>query len=219
MLKVHHYFLFISLLASLYAYRKEASNYFFLKLFPPFLLLTLMAELWGTKLAELRSFVGNGVLYNLFSTQWVCFYLIVLSLIISNRIAKMILWISVPLYMASVTINLFYFHDKMSVFHTVTYSLGLFMIVVACIFYFFELFRLPKSVDLKRNPAFWICSGLLFFCCCGVPLYGFIELWQNIPLVVKNFDNINIFINTFLYVLFTIGFLCLKIPKYSSSSS
>jgi hypothetical protein len=218
MLKIHHYFLLISLLASLYCYRKEASNYFFLKLFPPFLLMTLMAELLGTKLAEMSARAANGALYNLFSTQWVCFYLLVLSLIISNRVAKMILWVSIPVYATIVTVNLFYFH-KTTLFHTVTYSFGLFMIVVACIFYFFELFRLPKSVDLKRNPAFWICSGLLFFCCCGVPLYGFIELWANIPLVAKNFDNINQFINTFLYILFTIGFLCLKIPKYSSSSS
>jgi hypothetical protein len=219
MLKIHHYFLFITLIASLCCYRKEAAKFFFLKLFPPFLLMTLMAELWGARLAELRAQVANGVLYNLFSTQWVCFYLGVLSLIITNRVAKIILWISIPAYVAIVTINLYYFH-KMSVFHTVTYSLGLFMIVVACIFYFFELFRLPKSVDLKHNPAFWICTGLLFYCCCGVPLYGFIELWANIPLVAKNFDNINIFINTFLYILLSIGFLCLiKTPKYSSSSS
>lgn len=219
MLKIHHYFLLISLLASLLSYRKEARNYLFLKFFPPFLMITLVAELWGAKLAAQRAMSANQVLYNFFSTQWVCFYLGILSFVITNRFAKRALWVAVPVYAATVTINVL-FISKINLFHYVTYSLGLLLVVMACIFYFFELFRLPKSVDLKSNPAFWICSGLLFYCCCGVPLYGFIELWQKYPIIAKNFDNINIFINTFLYTLLTIGFLCLKpTPKYSSSSS
>jgi hypothetical protein len=107
----------------------------------------------------------------------------------------------------------------MEKFHTVTYSLGCLAVVSACFYYFFELFRLPKSVKLIRNPAFWICSGLLFFYCCGFPLYAFISLWNRVRWVINSFGSIITILNIFLYSLFTIALLCSKTPKYSSSSS
>ncbi len=109
------------------------------------------------------------------------------------------------------------FIQKIKAFHTVTYAFGCLLIVAACIYYFFELFKIPKSVELKKNPAFWICSGLLFFYCCGFPLFGMFNFLSDISkLIIKNFYNIITILNIFLYTLFTIAFLCrLKIRKYT----
>lgn len=212
----YHYCLFISLLASLNVYRDDAEPYPFLKFFPPLLFATLIVEIWGTYWGLQGT--RNTMLYNLFFLQWVCLYLGILSIIITNRLAKMIIWVVIVLYATYTAINGM-FIQGMKTITTVTNSFGCLLIVAVCIYYFLELFRQPKSVDLKHNPAFWICTGLLFYCCCAVPLYGFFSLWMNTPIVKNNFGHINNFINIFLYTLFTIGFLCLKAPKYSSSSS
>lgn len=211
-----HYCLFICLLASLEVYRDVAAPYPYLKFFPPILFSGIIVELWGSYWG--LQGVRNAMLFNLFFLQWICIYLGVLSLIINNIIVKRIVWGLIAAFGIYATVNGLYIQG-MKTITTVSNSFGCLLIVAVCIYYFLELFRQPKSVDLKHNPAFWICTGLLFYCCCAVPLYGFFSLWMNTPIVRDNFGHINNFINIFLYTLFTIGFLCLKTPKYSSSSS
>ena len=135
------------------------------------------------------------------------------------RYNKKIIRITILFYAITATTNIV-FIQKMKTFHTVTYSLGCLLIVVFCIYYFLELFRLPKSVKLKNNPAFWICTGLLFFYCCGFPLYGLMNYWIGISkLILQNFSNIVTILNIFLYTLFAIAFLCIKTRKYTLSPS
>ncbi len=206
-------FIAISFLVSLLVYFRKELFYTYLRFFPPFLLLTLLVEL----IASYRAYSGkhNIVLYNFFSVSWICFYLLIISLIISRASVKKIIWVTTAVYTLAALINIL-FIQKIETLNTVTYSLGCLLIVVFCMYYFFELFRFPKSVNLKNNPAFWICSGLLFFCCCGFPLYGFINFWATIPFIVKSFKYIVAILNIFLYSLFTIAFLCVRTRKYTS---
>jgi hypothetical protein len=82
------------------------------------------------------------------------------------------------------------------------------VIVAACIYFFLELFQSKNYVNLVREPAFWICSGLLFFCTCSFPVYGLINFinfeYSIIRIILYVFD----FVNIFLYLSFTIAFLC-----------
>lgn len=209
------YFIAISFLASLSVYFTAEKAPFYLKFFPFFLLLTLVAESLGVYLSSIR--VNNIALYNFFTVFEFSFYLWIISLVLKNqRIKKGIRYILL-LYVLISVFNIVYI-QQMKSFHAATYALGCLLIVAACIYYFFELFRLPKSVNLKNNPAFWICSGLLFFYCCGFPLFGMFNLLSNISkLLIRNFYNIIIILNIFLYTLFTIAFLCrVKVRKYTS---
>jgi hypothetical protein len=209
------YAIAISFLASLTVYLKLRASDRYLRLFPPFLLATLLAELLAiTYLHKQNIFV-----YNFFTTFEFFFYLRILSLVISRVQAKRIIRISAVLYVFAAVINIF-FIQKTKMFHTITYAFGCLLVVTFCIYYFLELFRLSKSVQLKNNPAFWICSGLLFFYCCGFPLYGLINVWSGISkLILKNFDQIVTILNIFLYSLFTIAFLCIRSRKYTLSQS
>jgi hypothetical protein len=201
--------LILSFLTSLTIYLKPRATESFLKFFPPFLFLTLVVELIGFNLGQ-----NNALLYNIFSTFEFCFYLVMINLIITRRSVKMIITVTTVIYALTALINIF-FIQKPNVFHTTTYSLGCLVVVAFCIYYFFELFRLPTSVNLMNNPAFWICSGLLFFYCCSFPLYGFMSVWIKIPLIVKNFKLIVAILNIFLYCLFMIAFLCrIRTRKY-----
>jgi hypothetical protein len=216
-LPLYIYFIAISFFASLYAVYYLKLSFSYLKLFPFFLFITLIIEIFQSYLWSIGR--NNVAIYNFFSVFEFCFYLGVLSLIIKNAVIKRIAIITIFTYPLIATINIL-FVQKMTTFHTVTYSIGCLLIVIFCIYYFLELFKLPRFVNLIATPAFWICSGLLFFYCCGFPLFGLINYWQDISkLVVKNFDRIITILNIFLYSLFTIAFLCSKTRNYTSSSS
>jgi hypothetical protein len=214
-LKLFMLFLTISFIASLFAYFKKPTP-LYLKLFPPFLLLTLVIEMIGSYQSSIDQ--HNLIMYNFFSVAWICFYMFITSLLINSRKVKQVVRVTAILYGIGSLVNII-FIQKMKTFHTVTYSFGFLLIVLFCIYYFLELFRLPKSVNLMRNPAFWICSGLLFFCCCSFPLFGFINFWGQFKYVRNNFQTIIEILNIFLYSLFTIAFLCVKTRNYLLSSS
>ena len=207
----------ISFLASLTVYFTPKSPDIYVKLFSPFLLITLLVELLGIYHPIIKQ--NNLVLYNFFTVFEFCFYLWVISLIISNMKMKKIIRVTLVIYAFTAITNIL-FIQKMKMFHTVTYSLGCLLIVSFCIYYFLELFRLPKSVKLKNDPAFWLCSGLLFYYCCGFPLFGLINFVNALPrLIIKNFQTIVTIMNILLYSLFTIAFLCrIKTRKYTLSS-
>jgi len=210
------YFIAISFLASLTVYfiNKPASLY--LRIFPPFLFGSIVIEILGYYLASIGK--PNVFLYNFFSVFEFCFYFYVISLMITNLRMKTIIRVVIVLYAISAVINIL-FIQGMKMIHTITYSIGCLLVVIFCIYYFLELFRLPRSVKLQSNPGFWICSGLLFYYCCGFPLYGlFNYLMQISDLFVRNFYTIITILNIFLYSLFTIGFLCrIETRKYTSS--
>lgn len=217
-LPLYIYFIAISFLASLSVFISSTNASFYLKLFPPFLLATLIVESLGSYLSSTGN--PNVWLYNFFTVVEFCFYLWIVSLIVNNSRMKKIIRV-ILIFFALASVGNIIFIQKMKAFHTVTYAIGCLLIVAVCIYYFFELFKYPKSVKLKNTPAFWICSGLLFFYCCGFPLFGMFNFLSGISkLIIKNFYTIIVILNIFLYSLFTIAFLCrLKTRKYTSLPS
>jgi hypothetical protein len=196
----------VCFLASLTVFYKPDPAHYYLKLFPPFLLLTILVELTAFYLQKRNQ--SNVLMYNFFSVFEFCYYLVIISLIISNVTVKRTIMIVIVLYTLTATGNIL-FIQKIKTFHTVTYALGCLTIVTFCVYYFYELFKLPKSVNLINNPAFWICSGLLFFYCCGFPLFALLNYWRGISsFVLNNFAQIISVLNVFLYSLFTIALLC-----------
>jgi len=206
----------VSFVASLTVFYKLDPLDSFLKYFPPFLMTTLLVEVLGAWLN--RTGRDNILLYNFFSTFEFVYYLWIISLIIINTAAKRIIRITMVVYFIIALANILFVQKK--VFHSVTYAFGCLVITVVCIYYFLELFRLPQSVRLSSSPAFWICSGLLFFYICGFPLFGLLNYWSGISkLVVKNFGQILTILNVFLYSLFTLAFLCIRTRRYTLSQS
>lgn len=218
-LPVYVYFICLGFLSSLTVYTRWTANRpAYLKLFPPFLFATLVIETLGSYLSAIK--VPNLALYNFFTVFEFCFYLWVISLVITGSRMITITRITAVFYLVIAVVNII-FIQKMKQFHTMSYAFGCLLIVAFCIYYFYELFKFPKAVKLVNNPAFWICSGLLFFYCCSFPMFGLFNFMsQMTPLIVRNFYSIITILNIFLYSLFTIAFLCiLKTPKYTLSRS
>jgi hypothetical protein len=66
-----------------------------------------------------------------------------------------------------------------------------------------------------KEPAFWICSGLLFFYTCSFPLFGLWNHLHGLPrIILRNLAAVMQFLNVLLYSLFSIAFLCrIRIQK------
>jgi hypothetical protein len=168
-------------------------------------LVTVIIEIIGWRL------VVNGInatlLYNLFTTLEFEFYLFLLYNIIQNpRFRKVILY-CICFYPVLVIANISLI--QVNTFHSITYAFGCLLIVTVCIYYFLELFQYSKSIDLKREPAFWMCSGLLFFYCCSFPLFGLLNFIHDVSgVIMRNLASIVMILNILLYSAFIVAFLC-----------
>src|SRR5262249_45108966 len=150
--------------------------------------------------------IPNASLYNYLSTYEFTVYLVILSRVVVNKKAKAaILWTAAG-YLVFGLLNI-HLIQGVNTFNTFSYCTGCLLTIMACIYYFIELFQLPQLVNLVKEPAFWISSGLLFFCTLSFPLLGLANYIVNISSVfVKYFHDIIYYINALLYVLFTIAF-------------
>ena len=203
-LPVYIYFIALSFIVSIYKLKKKSP--FYLKIFSPFLLLTLCVETYANYLSSVNK--SNIVIYNFFSAFEFCFYLFLLSAISRVQKIKILARYAAVSYGLLAVLNIL-FIQGVNTFHTTTYAAGCLIIASFCVRYFYEIFRSPGTGKLENNPAFWICAGLLFFYCCGFPLWGLMNIWSKwIVIELETFSGINYLLNSFLYLLFTIAYLC-----------
>jgi len=201
-----------SLLASFTVYSRPQA-YSYLKAFPIFL---LIIAILGGVIGYLSLYgKSNIILYNIFSIFAFCFYFFVLSQIIVNKKLKKLIFFIMFLYPVLAFLNTVII-QKITVFHSRSYSVGCLLIVAFCIYYFYELFQLPRAINLLKETSFWICSGLLFYYACSFPLFGFINSLKNpSDMIITHLGIIINLLDVFLYSSFTIAFLCrIKIRKF-----
>ena len=201
------YVLFVSFFTSLFLLKRPEAP-FYLKLFPAFLLLTIIIELTGLYLVP-HGFLTYK-LYNFFTAFEFCFYLFIFSKMIRNTRVTRIISYTIIAYLALALINILFYQKN--TFHSITYSLGCLLIVTCAVYYFLELFQSPTSIRLTKEPSFWITCGLLIYYCCTLPFMGLTGLLTTMPKVLlDNVYYVLIGTNIILYASFTIAFLC-KIP-------
>lgn len=178
----------------------------FLKVFPVYLLTTFIIEyIGGWRSDEGKTTV---TLYNVFTTIEFVFYFWMLRYMIRSSFIKKVLLHSLWVYPMLVILNKLFLQKGLQ-FHTITFSIGGFLIVMGAISYFFELFQSNKPVNLIREPPFWICSGLLFFYACTFPLYALINFFQDPSnIIIKNIAFVFAIVNILLYSSFIIASLC-----------
>lgn len=189
---------------------------FHLRLFPFFLLYTLLNELFAGYLVERYNM--NTEIYNIYGIVQFIFYTYLLSKFITSKIVVKLIRFLQPLYVLLSFLNLLFF-QKMKVYNSITFAIGCIGIVSLCIYYFFEIFKQKKVVYLTREPAFWISTGLLFFFTCSFPLIATANLIDGLPSsIIFTLQNLLTLLNVLLYSIFTISFLCqIKIQKHISS--
>ncbi len=206
----------IAFLVSLTIWIFPAGGQRFLKVLSLFLLVNLATE---TVFAyQAKQNINNLFFGNFVTMLQDSLYLYLLREIVRRPKAKKVLLYCLIIYPAIFIVNVMLIQGS-GVFHSMTYALGCLLIVVSCVYYFFELFQQTYSVNLGRQPGFWICSGLLFFYTCTFPLYGATNLLNRLPKVILfNLLHILVLLNILLYLYFTIAFLCRLKTRNSMSS-
>jgi hypothetical protein len=199
------FFVFLSFLASLTTFIRPVAN-LYLRIFPFFLLLTLVVEMISYYLIVHHR--PNTALYNFFAVLEFEFYFFILRMIIRNPNAKKVILYLLWVYPLAALSDII-FIQRFNNFAAVGYSLASLVIVVLTIYYFLELYQRPRAVNLISDPPFWICSGLLLFYCCSLPIFGMTNFlaqatWFNAHTLEVILDLMNIL----LYFIFTIAFLC-----------
>ncbi len=205
--------IFFSLLASMTVYFPKGQP-LYLRLFPPNLAFVFITEYTAVQLAYKGQ--SNIELYNISSTVEIIFYLWVLSQIIMKVPIRKCLQLAAVLFPVVVMLNK-YLIQKGTRYLTLTVALGSLLIVLAAIYYFYELFRSEKSINLAREPSFWIVSGLLFFYSCSFPLFTLINAFYSPSnKIIFYLLHLSSVLNILLYSSFMIAFLCrIKIRKFS----
>lgn len=200
---IHIYFELISFFASITLYfQKETPRY--MKFFPVFLLFTIVVEITGWKITDRQA---NIWLYNFFIIINFDFYLYILKNFIHSLKTRKVILYCMGIYPILALANILF--GQNNAFNSVTYSIGCLFVVSASIYYFFELFRRPQFVNLIREHAFWITSGLLFFYCCTFGYFSLANfLFRGSPIILQNLREVLKIILFLFYSLFTIAFLC-----------
>jgi len=178
----------------------------YMKLLPFFLLLTFILEVIGWQMG--LQGINNTIYYNFYSILFFIYYLYIIHQLLRSGWVKRILLFCMIGYPLLSMINIFFLQGP-HVFHTMTYSVGSLLTIIFCVYFFYELFRIPHSINLKTHPGFWIVTGLLFFNACSLPFIGLANyIYQFSPLLISKLQFILSFLNILLYLLFTIAFLC-----------
>ena len=189
--------------------------YALFKITSVFLLVTVFVELGANLMIKIEKRNAHTFLiYNPFTCFEFVFYIFMIREFIKRDSAKKILLGLIVIYPIAATINILLFQGVHQ-FHSFTYSIGCLLMAACCIYYFYELFLMPHSVNLLRQPPFWICTGLLFYYAFTYPVYGLSNLMSGLSnhlliIISRILDSLNIL----LYSFFSIAFLCrLRIRK------
>jgi len=223
----HLYLEIICLLTALLNYRhlKKSNGFIY---FIPFLFITVVVELSAKFLLTAENENNGGIdrsvrymMFNIFTTFEFIFYSWIFLFQISSNSLKKIISVSIPVYAILVIVNIF-FVQGIYKFHTYTYLLGSFLMVVYSCFFFYESI-LPDYIKTKLSmqPFFWICIGLLIFYLGSVIINALFEYLTSAALKKQGtriYSFINSSLNVVLYGAFSIGFvLCRNNRKISSS--
>lgn len=147
-------------------------------------------------------FIKNHSIYLYLIFESTCCLLFLRSAISSSLLKKIILVCNIVF----VIYALCYWALNYAMWRTLPFIQNIegFLIIIFCIFYFYELFTLTPHKSLLTKPDFWAISGMLALFSTITPLFLFLSyLTKNSKLIADQL----FLINNFAYILFFLTFL------------
>ncbi|HEX9513530.1 MAG TPA: hypothetical protein VF939_23730 [Puia sp.] len=186
------------------------------RLFPFFLFFIVLVEFTGRYLKI--AFHQNTWFYNITTTVEFVFYAYIFELELQDPALKKTASRFMIIYPLLVLLNLL-FVQGFRQFHSYTMVIGTIFMIIFCGLYFYELLLNPLEGQLRRDPMFWISTGILFFNLGGLSYDILFNLLQKYATNTsgKLFQNINNNLILMLYSCFIIAFLCRRNPRKSLS--
>jgi hypothetical protein len=183
---------------------KEAPLY--LKLFPWLILIT-----WGVEKFALYwavKYKNNHAIFNVFLIVQFLFYSFVLYNILPRVTIKKLVVYVVCGYLL-IAIPLIFFIQGINYYNSIVYFIGGCILSFFSGYSLFELFRVPRTINLFRTPSFWICCAILFYHCCTIPIVTPWTLLLHItPFDLKILHVVLTMVYCMSYSMFAIAFIC-----------
>ena len=131
--------------------------------------------------------------------EFLALFFVIRNSINSDKIRKG-LSILLPVFISSIIIFFIYYrmigHQEIDQYFLQTiFTIQAFILCVACIFYYKDLFKTEPKLDLTRQPSFWAVTGLAFFMLCTFPfsIWGLYLVKANRELYNQLYSLFNIF--------------------------
>lgn len=204
-LSLSQYILILCIFIGISVYFQKGSP-LYLRLLPVLLVINLGVEIFGQWLV--RKYGTNIPMFNFYMAFLVTAHIFMLREMVVGKMVKKIVFVILWLYPLICLANII-FVQGIGNWQSYSYLIGNVIVVSLTVYYFFELFRRPTFINLIKEPAFWICSALLFYYMGSFPFLGLANLLVKAPRLILN--NLSIFLNllTILqFILFSIAFLC-----------
>lgn len=221
MLKDLHLYLEITCLVIALLLYKDLKRNTIIVYFIPFLLVTTLVEI-SAKIWDQRH--QKFIIFNTFTAAEFIFYSLIFRFHLTNKLLRYIIILLIPTYLLLFILNVSFVQGISSSFHSYTFLLGSFFMVVYSCFFLYESI-LPESINVKlsRQPFFWISIGLLIFYLGSVIINALVEYLTKSDFREQGiiiYTNITNSLNVILYGSFSIAFiLCRNNRKTSSSPS
>lgn len=195
----------IGCLATGFYYRKILSQG--LRLLLWLVLIAAIVEMVGTY--HLRFlFITASLIYRIYQPiEYILLAGYFFTIITSPAKRKLII-LSIPVVVLVNLLNLFANQQYKSL-GLYAFLLAALLFVIWSIFYFFQLFKSNDGENPAHIPAFWICTGILFFYAGTFFQMGFTNMiYKHNPDLAKKLYVINHLLNCVLYGMITYGFIC-----------
>ncbi len=152
---------------------------------------------------------NNLILYNIYNLINFSFlFLLYYKSIQSEKFKKWTKYFFI-FYLLSFIINVIFFENFYTEYSSISYIIAASLLLITIMLYFIEILNSEEILHLKKNLLFWISSGLLVYFVAAIPIRVLINNYISetelyILFFVKNILAI------MMYLLFTIGFICMK---------
>ena len=139
----------------LYKYKNTILKYFAL-----ILVYTALNEIFGGYLQELVD--SNKIIYNIYNFVIFTYFFWLYRASLSSKIYKNLITAFGLSYIIAFTINSFY-QNYLIESQTVPYIIAGIFLIISIIFYFIEILKSEKVLNVNKNLLFWISVGLFLY--------------------------------------------------------
>jgi len=161
--------LLICSLTAYLSYKKMRNSQFLI--FAIYYLLSFITEL-GSDLYSYFTYKSNHFIYNIYLLLTIAFYYLIFKTALKNQLLNKITAIAFQIIFAFAIINLFLFQG-IHIYNTYTHYVETYFIMLACVFYLYDVLKSEHIILPLREYFFWIAAGILISNMCSITYYLF----------------------------------------------
>ena len=165
--------------------------------------------------------IGTWYIKNIGNNEWIYDYFIIpveflfLFWLFSRSIKnRKYFWTPIAcamFYFISIVVENMFLKDSKYAFDSFSYSIGNLLLLILLLQYFFQLTNSKEVLNFRHNMMFWISSGLMVYYLGTCPYFGLKNyLHDHYYAFFYTYYYIVLVLDCMMYLLFSIGFICMN---------